>query len=536
MLQNLLQDILFLLFLAAGFFVLLKNRKARYGLIVRDDADKLIRDGTQGLETTFGRSRGSDVRINDPTVSRRQAVLKYDPKADLIVAWSKSGRVAATDAIPNHRFRFSLPLAGGISYCSLITLCAAGFVGLRMIAVYGELREVRALIPFCILFAYLFLSAALRADHTPVVEAILSILLTYHIDATLYTGTVTDATLGVSIYTACAFLTFLFLSLDLGRIHSLLRFLASAGILVLILLNLALATQVNGAYNWIEIGGFTFQPSELVKLLLAFVLVVPARKPASGFANFLFSVAVPAVCFVYALLIKDVGCLLQFGVLYLTAVIIQGDNLLFSICLLLTTILGCKGVLALSSTAASRLLGWRGSAETSLLSALTATGIFEDPYGYGFQSTRSLIAAFKNGGLFGNGGYDALAGVLAANSDLVTAMLAQKHGWLLLFLLPALYTLLILYVLHAMRQKTKLQQAFTILSITLIVFAMLLNMGGTLGVIALTGVVNPALSDGMSAAVSYGAFFGVLASSGLTHKYIKKTKGDPCNDTNNQSL
>lgn len=47
MLQNLLQDILFLLFLAAGFFVLLKNRKARYGLIVRDDADKLIRDGTQ---------------------------------------------------------------------------------------------------------------------------------------------------------------------------------------------------------------------------------------------------------------------------------------------------------------------------------------------------------------------------------------------------------------------------------------------------------------------------------------------------------
>ena len=93
MLQNLLQDILFFLFLAAGFFVLLKNRKARYGLIVRDEKDKLIKDGTQGLETTFGRSRGSDVRIKDPTVSRRQAVFKYDPKADLIVAWSKSGKV-----------------------------------------------------------------------------------------------------------------------------------------------------------------------------------------------------------------------------------------------------------------------------------------------------------------------------------------------------------------------------------------------------------------------------------------------------------
>lgn len=526
MLQNLLQDILFFLFLAAGFFVLLKNRKARYGLIVRDEKDKPIKDGTQGLETTFGRSRGSDVWIKDPTVSRRQAVFKYDSKADLIVAWSKSGKVAATDAVPNHRFRFTLPQAGEISYCTLITLCAAGFVGLRMIVVYSELRELRALIPFGILFAYLFLSAALRADHTPVAESILSILLTYYIDATLYAGTVTDAILGVFIYTACAFLTYCFLLLDFSKTHSLLRFLASAGILGLILLNLALATQINGAYNWIRIGGFTFQPSEVVKILLAFVLLVPTRKPASGFANFLFSVAVPAVCFVYALLIKDVGCLLQFGVLYLTAVIIQGDNLLFSICLLLGTVLGCKAVLMISSTAASRLLGWRGGAETSLLSSLTATGIFEDPFVYGYQPIHALVAAFPNGGLFGNGGYDALAGVLAADSDLVTATLAQKHGWLLLFLLIALYILLILYVLYSMKQKTKLQQTFTVLSVTIIIFAFLLNMGGTLGVLALTGVVNPALSDGMSAAICYGAFFGVLASSGLTREYQRKLKGE----------
>lgn len=525
MLHNILQDILLIVFVSISIFVLIRNRKARYGLIVRNEKGETVADRKQGTETFFGRSPGSDVRIKEPTVSRRQAILKYSPKANAIVTWSRAGKVTAADAVPNHHFRYTLPQLGKSEYITLVPFCAASFVILRSISVYSEYRDALAVVPFVVLLAYLFICAAIRADHTPIVESILCILLTYYVDATLYAGTFSDAILGVSIYTVCALGAFGILLCDLNKIHAMLRFIASLGIVGLIGLNLILASEYNGAYNWISLGGITFQPSELVKVLYAFILIVPAKKPTSSFTNFIYSVGIPALCFVYALMIKDVGCLLQLGVMFLVGVFIQSDNILFSICLILGTVLGCKGVLEISTTAASRFFGWRGSVDTtSLLSALTAGGVFEDPFGYGYQPIRAMTAAFKNGGLFGNNTYDVMNGVLAADSDLVTAMLAQRHGWLFLFLLLALYGLLIYYVYTSLKQKTRLQQTFTIISITLIISAMMLNTCGTYGLIPLTGVVNPALSDGMSSAVAYGAFFGVLASSGVSHQYMKKLK------------
>ena len=68
-------------------------------------------------------------------------------------------------------------------------------------------------------------------------------------------------------------------------------------------------------------------------------------------------------------------------------------------------------------------------------------------------------------------------------------------------------------------------QSFSLLELAAILLAFLMNVGGTFGVIPLTGVVNPALSDGISAAVSYGGFFGVLSSTGLSGRYLKQIKG-----------
>ena len=44
----------------------------------------------------------------------------------------------------------------------------------------------------------LILSTAVRVDHVPVAEAVMSILLTYYVDATLYLGTPVEATVGVA--------------------------------------------------------------------------------------------------------------------------------------------------------------------------------------------------------------------------------------------------------------------------------------------------------------------------------------------------
>lgn len=526
--QNFFQYLLLASFLACCFFVLYRRRTVRYGLIVRDEQGAVLADGRQGLETTFGRSRNADVRLRDPTLSRQQAVFRYDAKSNQIIAWSKAGESGAARVVPHNSPRFSLPrvCSAAYAYGSLVPILAAGFLLLRMIGVYGEFRDLTVLLPFCILLVYLILSTAVRADHVPVAEAVMSILLTYYVDATLYLGTPVEAAVGVSLYTGCALLAYGVLCFRLHETSAVLRTVASGAALALICLNLLLASDVNGSYNWVHLGGVSFQPSEVIKVLFSFTLVNPVRVSLPKRHKILYFAVFPAICFGYALLIRDVGCLLQLGVIYLAAIVLQEDNPLISLCLIAFAIAGCKLVLLVSSTAASRYLGWRGTAETSIWAALTGAGVFQSPYHYGYQSTRATIAAFQNGGLLGNGSIDVLDSVLAANSDLVTGLLAQKHGWPLLFFLLLLYGLLLYSVMQAMGQKSKFQQTLTALSMTLMVFAMLLNTGGTFGVIALTGVVNPALSDGMSAALCYGTCFGILASSGLRRSYRVNLKGE----------
>ena len=85
-----------------------------------------------------------------------------------------------------------------------------------------------------------------------------------------------------------------------------------------------------------------------------------------------------------------------------------------------------------------------------------------------------------------------------------------------------MYALLIIAVLYNLRQQNRFQQMLTCLAIASIVFAMVLNVGGTFSVIPLTGVVLPAMSDGISASISYGCMFGIIASSSINKKYYKK--------------
>lgn len=522
MIHNLLQSVLLVGYIVICAYVLYQNRTNKFGAVVLSQTNVLA-NGDQGMETTVGRSCGCDVRVKDPAVSRRQAVIRYDAKRNQFLAWTKSGLVQGENAVPGHPLQFKLSKVALCPYSGLITLTSGGFLGLRMIALYSEYNIYEVLFPFLVLLGYLVFSAVVRSDHTPVAESLLAILLTYYVDAVLYNGSPWDAFTGVVVYTACAALAYLILLVDLSPVHGFLRMLASLAIFGLIVLNLALAENINGAYNWVSVAGVSFQPSEAVKVLLAFVLLTTCRKQECTFANLFFGAIVPGACFIYGLIIRDIGCLLLFGVLYIVSLIIQGGNLLFRVVVVLATLVGAKVILILSSTAAERYLGWRGT-ETTILGALTASGVFQHPYDYGYQSVNALTAAFPNGGLLGNDTYDVLDGVLAANSDLVTAFLAQKHGWPILFLLVALYGVLLCYTLQTLSQKNKLQQMFSTLSCAVIIAAVVLNMGGTFGVLPLTGIVNPALSDGMSAGVSYGVFFGVIASSALKRTTLKKLK------------
>lgn len=531
MTMNILQNITLMLFIVSSVLIILKDRNVKLGIVVSEGLKKYT-NGKQGLSTTIGRNYSCDVRLPEHSVSRLHAVVSYNPKNHNydLTEYGRPASCVNGYYLANHNLKFNMPPCDErcFEFGFIPTILTLLFIVLQSIAAYSEYNTAMVMIPHLILAVYILISAIIRADHQPITESILTILLTFYIEATLYGVSIGDdilksispAIIGVSLYTVMALLMTLFLKINLKiGVHTVLRVLSVAAIVAIIILNLALAKEERGALNWIEIGKLKFQPSELVKPLLAFVLIVPMGKKFYSPGNLVCIFGTSVVCLVYGLVIRDIGVLLQFGVIFVFAVLLQTTNILHAILMILSVIAGCKVVLLVSTTAASRVEGWMGSSK-NIFEIFTASGVIENASDYGYQSTRALVAAFKNGLLHGNPDFDVLDGITASNSDLVTSLLAQKHGYLILYILLALYLVLIINTLFTLKQKNKTQQVFTSISMVLIFFAMLLNFGGTFGVIALTGVVNPCISAGMSSAICYGTLFGVLSSSAMNRSYL----------------
>lgn len=540
MISNVFLDLFIALFIALSAAVIYKEHNTRLGLIVRENG-KLLANGRQGLETEIGRSSQCDVRMQEKSVSRLQAKATYDTKSGFEIReyGATPGNRSAGYFVAGHDLKIYKPIEERCYELSYLPGIAAMIViALQAVTAYRAWDSPKAVIPHAILAVFLLICYAIRADRAPVIESVFSILLTFYIETTMYpavhhpenlTVSVNAAITGVAAYASLclAMKLFLWILVKRPQLYRRLRVLACAAMILLILMNLIFAKSINGARNWVGIGGYSFQPSEPVKLLLIFVLIVPSedRVHYMEARNLVITIGMPVTCMVYALLIKDSGVLLQYGLIFILSVLLQSEDILKNILIIVSGFLSCKlVVLKISSTAFYRFSNWIG--EGSILEGLTGKGIFATSYDYGYQSVHAVIGAFINGGVFGNkSGYDVMSGIEAANSDLVTGLLAQKHGYLFPFLLLGLYLVLLGGCLLSLRQQRKTEQLFSVVAVSLISFTMAFNLAGTYGIVALSGIVSPALSDGISAALCYGPLFGVISSSGLSHTYLKHIKG-----------
>lgn len=534
---NVLQDIVLLLFITTVFFALFKDRNVKLGVIVSENGKNLT-SGKHGLETTIGRASSCDVRLKEKVVSRVHAIARYNPHIDnfeILEYGTRKGNQSNGYFISGHQLKFSIPVNETcFEYNLLLLTIVETFIILQSLSTINQFVKFSPIIPYMLLIVFLLVSYFTRADEMPIIESIFSILLTFYIDAVMYPATANpekyseclrSAILGIAIYVLFNVGMKFFMKIDLEKtkLHNLFRSIGCLAIVALIVLNLALAKNINGAYNWINLGPISFQPSEIVKVLLAFIVIVPINKIFTDKKNLIIQIGMPVLCFVYAILIKDIGVLLQFGALFAVAILIQNTNILYSVLMILSGIAGCKLVLNISSTAACRFYKWAGS-ENKILESLTGKEVFLKASEYGYQSVHSLVASFANSGLAGNNSFDVMKNVPAANSDLVMSIIAQKHGYPVILLILALYILLIVACVFNSRQQYKFQQTFSVLAITLITFAMMLNMLGTFGILPLTGIVNPCLSDGISSAISYGCLFGVMSSTSMTYRYLNMIK------------
>ncbi len=258
--------------------------------------------------------------------------------------------------------------------------------------------------------------------------------------------------------------------------------------LALLAVNVLFSESVFGARNWLEFGGYSFQPSELVKA--AYIYVGASTLDRLYRKRNLFGfIAFSAVCVMALALIGDFGTALLFFVSFLVISFMRSGSI--ATVFLAVTGAGLAGFLAVS-------------ARPYIAQRFTVWGhVWEDVYDKGYQQTRAMSAA-ASGGLFGKGaGAGWLKDIFAANTDMVFAMVCEELGLLIaVCMVLAMLALAFFAVRSARNGRSAYYAIAACAAVSMLLCQLALNVFGSLDILPFTGVTFPFVSRGGSSLLS----------------------------------
>ena len=280
---------------------------------------------------------------------------------------------------------------------------------------------------------------------------------------------------------------------DLERARKLRWPIAVVGVLMLAA-TLVIAKSTNGAKNWISIAGFTFQPSEFVKICFVFAGATTMDRLFAK-RNLILFMGFSALCVVTLGLMSDFGTALVFFAAYLIIAFIRSGD--FATIFLSAGGAGLGGflILTVKPYIKDRFSTWGKAWQYANES--------------GYQQTRTMSAA-ASGGLFGVGaGNGWLHTVIAAETDMVFGIVCEEHG-LITALLAV--TALVLLAFFAIKAAATARSSFYVIgacaAVSMLLFQLVLNVFGSLDILPFTGVTFPFVSRGGSSLI---ACWGLLA-------------------------
>lgn len=272
------------------------------------------------------------------------------------------------------------------------------------------------------------------------------------------------------------------------------RLLISLSAIALLAINLLLGSTVNGSKNWIVIGPISVQPSEFVKiaLIIAGTSTLAQLQTTKNMTEFIiFS----AVCVGALFLMGDFGTACIFFVTFIIIAFMRSGNIRTIVFILAAAALGAFLILQFKPYIADRFAVWRHAWD------------YIDTTGY--QQTRVLSYA-ASGGLFGIGlGQGYLKTIFASSSDLVFGMLCEEMGLIFAITVPACIAGLAFYARAVSTTSRSTLYSIAACSVGgMLVFQSALNIFGATDILPMTGVTLPFISLGGS---SLMAVWGLIS-------------------------
>jgi cell division protein FtsW len=270
----------------------------------------------------------------------------------------------------------------------------------------------------------------------------------------------------------------------------------------------------NGASRWIHIGSWTYQPSELVKLVLPLYLahIFDKRKDnLHSFAGILPPVVVTVVFFVLIYLQNNFSMAVFIALNALVLFFLAGVKTSYFIG---TAVMIAPISLLLILTKEHRL--------RRVLSFIWPDW---EPLGSGYQ-VRSSLATIRSGGFWGKGigqGTRKIASVPEIQSDFIFASYAEEAGFIGIILFVVLIAVFMQRTFDcALKTADTFKRLLAIGLGTMILSQSLVNIAVVSGTIPATGIPLPFFSAGGSSLTTTLVMAGLIANIGKAEVSLER--------------
>ena len=299
------------------------------------------------------------------------------------------------------------------------------------------------------------------------------------------------------VYLCCALIVFaVMLYFDYHFFSDFITFIYLTGLAVLGLV-LAIGQSTHGNKSWINVGIFSFQPSEIMKILVVIALAKyysELDREYLGFREYLTGGLIVFVPMLLVILQGDLGTAVTF----------------FPIYAVLTCLAGIRRkhfVMALIVTAVALPLAWfllKGYQQGRIENIFNPES---DPHSMGYQTIQSEIAIGSGkflGKGFKQGSQGSLGFLPARHTDFVFAVLSEEKGFVGSITILGLFLFISAMLFRAAREAKDKTGALIVAGVlALLLFHVIINTGMVVGLLPIIGIPLPFVSAGGSSLVSF---------------------------------